>query len=144
VHLGEREVSVGEAQPPAETPLHFLDDRERPSEERALVVPVLDERDRRIGWSLDLVATADRQDEAYDGGLTDVLTDGHGASFGVTRFGRSVTSPAASPARPGSNASNASLLPSYRQERRQAAHAAIRVIECPMPERLPASGGGRG
>jgi hypothetical protein len=33
-----------------------------------------------------VVAVADRQDETGDAGLTDVLTDGHGISLGVTRF----------------------------------------------------------
>src|SRR3954454_23089369 len=53
---GDRGGAEHEAQPVAHPRLHFLDDRIRGTAVRALVVAVLDQRDRRVRRSLDVVA----------------------------------------------------------------------------------------
>ena len=54
----EREVAEHEAQLGRPAGLHLLDDRVRRAAVRALVVAVLDQRDRRVGRALDVVALA--------------------------------------------------------------------------------------
>src|SRR3954463_10308324 len=79
MHICQREVAECETQIVTEFVLYLLHHRECLAAVWALVIPILDQRNRRIDRALEVVASSDRKRERSGGNLTDRAF--HGSSL---------------------------------------------------------------